>query len=226
MKKKGIIAIGIALFLLIIIVAWLLPQWSMLSHDKLSENEVKELVKERYGGAVQQVETKDEAFIVSFDRTGQLYQLKMNRVSGEIEEIARTEGKKQRLTEQEVKELIQAASLGELQSLTLKEQSGEDVFVSEVVKLGEKREVIVHAVTGQVLSNEIADEQPSRNTILTEDEAINIALQAVEGEVDDVDLENEEDHVFYLIEIETDDEKEAIVEVNAITGESTVTWDE
>lgn len=226
MKKKVISSLGfILLFFIMIIIVWLLLKQFVLPSDELAESEVKQIVEERYGGVIQETENKGKEFIVSFDRAGQMYQLQINRASGEIEEMSRTGEEKKRLTEQEVKELVQTASLGEIDSVNLKEKSGEEVFVAQVVKDGEAREITLHAVTGKVLSNELANEQPPKNTILTEEEAIEIALQAVQGEVDDVDLENEEDHVFYLIEIETGDEKEAIVEVNAITGESTVTWD-
>lgn len=215
----------IVFFLIIIILIWLLIQQFVFTSDQLTEDDVKEIVEERYGGVIQGIENSGKDSIVSFDRAGQIYQLHFNRASGEIKEMSRISGEKKQLTKQEAKELVEAESLGEIHSLNLKEKSGEDVFVTQVVKDGEMREITLHAVTGKIISNELADEQPSKNTILTEEEAIEIALQSVQGEVDDVDLENEDDDVFYLIEIETADEKEAIVEVNAITGESTVTWD-
>ena len=61
---------------------------------------------------------------------------------------------------------------------------------------------------------------------ITEKEAVSIALGVVNGEVDDIDLEERNGVTYYFIEIETDDD-EATVQINAITGDvkSTI-WDD
>ncbi|MFK4997302.1 PepSY domain-containing protein [Bacillus sp. N9] len=64
---------------------------------------------------------------------------------------------------------------------------------------------------------------------MTKAEAIEIALATVQGQVDDVDLEESNGLSYYLVEIEleNDDEREATVHINAITGEVvTITWDD
>lgn len=68
---------------------------------------------------------------------------------------------------------------------------------------------------------------PTPGRIVGEAEAIRLAQQEVPGEVDDVDTEIGEFGVFYLVEIKTADDREAIVQVDAITGSIlSVTWED
>jgi|GEM_PF-5153317 len=69
---------------------------------------------------------------------------------------------------------------------------------------------------------ETENEQP-----ITEDQARGIALERVNGEIDDIDYESSEDGPYFLIEVELDDEREATVQVHAITGKiMTVSWND
>ncbi|WP_020615073.1 PepSY domain-containing protein [Paenibacillus daejeonensis] len=62
---------------------------------------------------------------------------------------------------------------------------------------------------------------------LTEEEAIKIALGQVLGKVEDVELRSNDNGIYYLIEIETPEEREAVIQVNAITGTViSVIWDD
>ena len=71
------------------------------------------------------------------------------------------------------------------------------------------------------------------DSILTEAQAIFIALDTVDperkGEVDDVDLETIDGQIYYFVEVEfdtDDDDDEAVVQINAITGEvGPIVWD-
>lgn len=63
--------------------------------------------------------------------------------------------------------------------------------------------------------------------LLTESAAKEIALKEVGGTVDDIDLESSEDLTYYLVEIETADDREAVVEIHASTGKVlSITWDD
>lgn len=62
---------------------------------------------------------------------------------------------------------------------------------------------------------------------ISEQEAIQIALDTVKGEVDDVDLESSNGQLYYFIEIETADDLEAEIQIHAITGEViSIEWDD
>ena len=62
---------------------------------------------------------------------------------------------------------------------------------------------------------------------MTEAEATAIALEQVPGTVDDIDVESINGVVYFLVEVEGNDGREATVEINAITGEvHSFTWDD
>ncbi|SFP30873.1 PepSY domain-containing protein [Salibacterium halotolerans] len=62
---------------------------------------------------------------------------------------------------------------------------------------------------------------------MTKEQAETIALERVSGTVDDIERESSESGSFFLVEIEREDEREATVQVNSITGEiMSVTWDD
>src|SRR5699024_5152070 len=62
---------------------------------------------------------------------------------------------------------------------------------------------------------------------IDEQEAIQIALNTVKGEVDDVNLESSNGQLYYFIEIETADDLEAEIQIHAITGEViSIEWDD
>ncbi|QHT47713.1 hypothetical protein M662_14890 [Bacillus sp. SB49] len=72
------------------------------------------------------------------------------------------------------------------------------------------------------------ENSPSSETkTISEQEAERLALAEVDGEVDDVDLEENDGTIYYLVEIEQKDEREATVQVHAVTGEvMSVSWDD
>lgn len=76
-------------------------------------------------------------------------------------------------------------------------------------------------------SNDSLPEPEQPPQLLTKSEAAQLALQHIPGEVDDVDWEQSRGTGYYLVEIELDDDREATVQIHAITGEvMSVTWDD
>lgn len=68
---------------------------------------------------------------------------------------------------------------------------------------------------------------PSALGAVSEDEAVRLALQEVPGEADDVETEINESGAFYLVEVKTPDGRDALVQVDAISGSiRSVTWEE
>ena len=71
--------------------------------------------------------------------------------------------------------------------------------------------------------------EPSGNTSngITEQDASDIALKQVKGKVEDVDLKESDGLKYYLVEIESEQDQEATVQIHSITGEVlSITWDD
>lgn len=99
--------------------------------------------------------------------------------------------------------------LGEYQLLI----NGESREITSLTRLSTNEE-------GSPVEEEPTDtEQPEPPpSMLTEQQAIEIALQEVPGTLDDIELEEENGIKVYEVEIEVDDETEAVVVINAYTG--------
>lgn len=68
---------------------------------------------------------------------------------------------------------------------------------------------------------------PNKDQILTKEDAARIALQKVNGTVDDIDLEQSDGLTYFLVEVEREHTKDAIVQINAISGEvMSITWED
>ncbi|EHS58350.1 PepSY domain-containing protein [Paenibacillus kribbensis] len=62
--------------------------------------------------------------------------------------------------------------------------------------------------------------------VITEKEAAQLAAKAVNGTSDDIELHRNEKGLYYLVEVEIKDGREAVVQVNAVSGSiDSVTWE-
>ncbi|MEW9669304.1 PepSY domain-containing protein [Ammoniphilus sp. 3BR4] len=139
------------------------------------------------------------------------------------------------MSKEEVQEFIKNSYQGETTAIDLKG----DQYLIEMNRENVLYNVALDAYTGEVLSLSRIDPKPEDQTeetpnpnneqpkTLTEQEAAEIALKEVNGRVEDVDFETFNDNSFYLVEIETEDDREAVVQIHAITGKVlTITWDD
>ncbi len=74
-------------------------------------------------------------------------------------------------------------------------------------------------------TNEPSSTSPAK--LITQEEAAFIALKRFGGEIDDVEQVEKAGISFYLVEVETGDDREVTVEINAISGEITnLAWED
>lgn len=70
-------------------------------------------------------------------------------------------------------------------------------------------------------------ESNEKGKIITEEEAVTIALSSVSGDVDDIHFEESGDGAYYLVKIEKENGEEGTVQIHAITGEvMSISWDD
>ncbi|WP_052404879.1 PepSY domain-containing protein [Bacillus rubiinfantis] len=150
---------------------------------------------------------------------------------------------------QKARELVEQRYKGEVTSI--KQEKNQYVIEMErahikyEVKLGKEEGEVLAFVKKSGTKDEVKENQappkssqspvnteedgkePQTSVTITEQTATDIALKQVRGTVDDIDLETSGDTSYYLIEIDTADEKEAVVQIHAITGKvMSVTWDD
>ena len=242
MKRKMWISIGagaVVLVVLFFLIGKVFTPDSSLASE-LTEQEAKEIAKERYSGTVKGISQKADQYIIELERETGIYELQINSNTGEISSLKRVkEGiqtkddteseplpKVETLSEEQIKELALKVVNGNIDSLQLVKEGDQQVYQVIVSDQTTKNKLSLDAYTGDVLKKESSaiEVAPKR---LTEEQAKNAALKEVPGTVDDIEAKNVNGMTYYLVEIETNDDREATVEINAITGQiNSLTWDD
>ncbi|MGQ3481178.1 PepSY domain-containing protein [Paenibacillus sp. TY11] len=71
-----------------------------------------------------------------------------------------------------------------------------------------------------------ADKPDPVSLVITEKEAAKLAAKAVNGTSDDIELHRNDKGLYYLVEVEVKDGREAVVQVNAVSGSiDSITWE-
>ncbi|WP_438349464.1 PepSY domain-containing protein [Paenibacillus sp. FA6] len=143
------------------------------------------------------------------------------------------------LSEGEVVQGVLAEYPGEVMSTSLEN----DAYVVQVQMVKGLYELRVDADGGAITSikrleavvpdvieptkKPTTDTDKGSTAVVTRDEAIAISLKQVPGTVEEVEFRGKHESGYYLVEIDTDDGREAVVQVNGITGViMSVTWDD
>lgn len=206
--------------------------------ETLSKSDAKALVEDRYNGQVKEIVLENNQYVIAMDRNEINYELKLDAENGEVifftkksnwngisdqsdpeqPESAKT------LTEIEIQEKILSEIPGELVQFIKINEQGKSQYKVIVQGEGKKTILKVDAQTGEIL---LQKSDIEATVIITEHEAIQIALKQVKGQLNDIELETDDNLPYYLVEIDTNDEREATVQIHAITGEVlSITWDD
>lgn len=238
MKRKNLFwLIGGVLVLAAFFTGILLWQHSTDKSDSITEDKAKEIVTDKYRGTIVDMNQGDGRFTFSLKREQGTYDIVLDANSGEILSVKRTsavekpkeeDNKVSMLSEEEVRNKLTEKVTGTITSIE-KVKSDDGHFYKAKVKDGERETVVtVNAQTGEIEKSEaVKKEEPVKR--LTEEQAITIALMEVAGEIDDVELKVVEGVAYYFVEVEVevDDDKEALVQIHAITGEvKSLTWED
>jgi uncharacterized membrane protein YkoI len=203
--------------------------------------EAKTLISNRYlgeSGEVKNIEEKDGEFLAVLDRENGQYQVSIDAYNGETRSLEKIGTAKEAdtpkeaedpeevklLSEQQITEQLQAAGYSEISSMNSGSSGEQTIFIVEAEKDDQKSQLKINAETGEILKTTPIEEPDIK--ILTEEQAKEIALKTLKGSIDDVDFESINDQPYYLVEIETQDDQEAVIQINAITGKSTISWED
>jgi uncharacterized membrane protein YkoI len=237
MKKKKW-AWLLIIFLLLLLVFY--GSWQMLgsinaSADILSKQEARNLIQHRYEGTVKQITLVGQQYDIELEKQDKLYKIKLDALEGKVLSFSKSESVKTLppnplpvtlLSEEEIKKIILAVAKGTITFFEKTESNGKTIYKAVVKETNKQTTLTVDAITGKILSSTpiIINETSKR---LTEAEAKVLAKKQVTGEVEHIWLETKGSQTYYLVEIETQDDREVIVQIHAITGNViSVSWDD
>ncbi|WP_367076356.1 PepSY domain-containing protein [Paenibacillus pabuli] len=230
---------GIVAVLLVAIVGWWQPWQS--SRVMLSADAAAQAVLEQYPGEIVNSTLKDGTYIMQLRSDTGLYDVQLDAVTATVNAIKRLESNPQAeektlLSREQIKTELRKQTDEQLVSLELVEQQGSPVYLAVLKMKDNRREQwTVDPYNGEKQSSQTLDapaSEPGKENdapqFLSEKEAEQKALARVPGEVDDTELRGTNSgNPYYLVEIDLEDGREAIVQVNAISGAiRSVTWDE
>ncbi|MGE7114544.1 PepSY domain-containing protein [Lysinibacillus sp. NPDC047702] len=221
MKKWLIIS---AAFFIMACIILLFIQNRFFQTEPFSEAEALQHIEAIYNGQVKQTEKRGTDYNMVFARDGAIYTVLLDAASGQVKELELKETeRKALLSEKQIKQLM-ASAYGEVENIKL----NHTIYTVLIENKDTQKELTIDAYTGKILTEKDIQpvKQPEGEGVLSEQQAIKIALQQLNGEIDSVDYEETEDGGYYLVEIETKDE-EAVFQIHAISGKvMSVSWDE
>ncbi|MET3697904.1 uncharacterized membrane protein YkoI [Bacillus oleivorans] len=235
MKKIKGIKIGGAILaaVLIFTVVWQIGQ-AFTSAEPLTKEDASSLVQEKYNSSIIDISEQSDEFHIKFGTDAGEYAVEISREKGEIRNLTKlaqqSPATEKVRTEDEIREQIAQQVKGKIEKVEQK-QEGENLIYTVVVRSETEITTLkIDAYTGETVDTvteaiKQPEEEPAKR--LTESEAVEIALQRVSGKVDDIELEQSGGTIYYLIEIEREEEEDATVQVNALSGEvMSVTWED
>lgn len=235
MKKKITLRAIIAAAVILLIAMGIWKSVSMAtSAEALSEDEVRQIAKERFNGNVVNIKEHDSLYEMMVKLESGLYQVKIDRSSGEVLGVNQKE-KSKPVKEQSKEEIAKTAEeehKGKLTSLEKRTTDKEIVYDAVVEDKSTETKMTINGNTGEIVEEKtekkVSPEPPAEAMkTISESEAVNIALSTVSGEVDDVDFETISGQPYYFVEIENAEDQEANIQIHAITGEvKSIQWDD
>ncbi|WP_462412822.1 PepSY domain-containing protein [Neobacillus sp. Marseille-QA0830] len=228
MKKKSWIWILVIFLLSLTILISILQLTRSPGSKLLTTKEAQNLIQNRYQGTVTQIHFKNDQYLIKMEKEKRIYQIKLNANTGEIVSMVKTEDQtpQQALTETEVRALITEKIKGTIISIKKETQDGKEIYIVSVNEGTQLQSMEVDSVTGTILSTSPTTiTEPSKK--LTEAEAVKLAIEQVDGTVDEVNLETKNNQPYYFVKVKTTDKQEAIVQIHAINRNVvSITWDD
>lgn len=242
MRKKWI---WITFSLIVLVAVIIVVSWKGLSTsaEAITKEEARSIIEERYlNSKVTNINLQKDAYRINMTKDNGEYEVALNAENGEIlslkkvgksgtdsgENDENNENDNNIINEKEIEKILLESS-DEILSLERKLDKEKEIYVAKVKENKEEFTIKVDAETGSIVSKDKVERPKEENAqkAISKEEAVKIALEYVNGTVDDdIETENIGGQTYYLIEIETDDDREATVQVHAITGKATISYDD
>lgn len=219
MKKKILLAIG-AMAAAAVLGLIFSQSLTASAGPNLSPKDVRDKVKAQYPGEVKELELdekgKTSVYEVEIAIDGKEYELKIDGNSGEVLKLDEklTGGTKEQT------DTVQSES-NEDESIKINEKSSdraEDEAGKQPSENADKEKQTAKAPKNEDNEKKQTTKQSKqKQSILTKEEAIDIALEQFSGNIEGVDLDDDDGRLIYEIEIESS-RGEAEIEIDAYTG--------
>ncbi|HDR7530270.1 hypothetical protein DN397_12675 [Bacillus sp. AY1-10] len=183
----------------------------------LSEKQIQSIVSEQYPGKIKSMKliNKEEQdfYKVNLLNEQGSYEIIVDAKNGEIKRAKEKSLKSNTITKEKAEEMALQKVQGEIKHTILEKRNEIEVFVITVETNDKQSKVVeIEKTTGQIQLLE----KPM--TKVTEEQAKEIAVQQVPGNVKGIRLEQKNEKNIYVIQIEKNANENVIVEIEETTG--------
>ncbi|RGO22641.1 hypothetical protein DXB28_05535 [Bacillus cereus] len=216
MKKKW----KVALLLCFVLVSVAFVSQRIISKQGdtiLSEKQIQNIVSEQYPGKIKSMKLVNKGeldfYKVNLSNEQGSYEIIVDAQNGEIKRAKEISLKSNTITKEKAEEMALQKVQGEIKLTILEKRNEIEVFVITVETNDKQSKVVeIEKTTGQIQLLE----KPM--TKITEEQAKEIAVQQVPGNVKRIRLEQKNEKNIYVIEIEKSANVNVIVEIEENTG--------
>ena len=215
--KKWLVAITV-LILVCAVALWFFQDYSV-KEEPLSRKEAIAHIEDLYNGQVKKIEKQGHQYKIELLRDGATYEVAIDASTRQITDLLlKKAAKKRLLSEAQIRTHLIDYAPGEIESLILED----GIYKVKIENERTIKNLTMDAYTGAIISKEDipkeVDKPKKEKTLISRQEAINIALQELKGDVDSVEYKETADGGYYEIEIESDND-EANFKIHGVTGE-------
>ncbi|EJQ93925.1 hypothetical protein IGW_02638 [Bacillus cereus ISP3191] len=183
----------------------------------LSEKQIQSIVSEQYPGKIKSMKLinkeQQDFYKVNLLNEQGSYEIIVDAKNGEIKRAKEKSLKSNTITKEKAEEMALQKVQGEIKHTILGKRNEIEVFVITVETNDKQSKVVeIEKTTGQIQLLE----KPM--TKVTEEQAKEIAVQQVPGNVKGIRLEQKNEKNIYVIEIEKNANENVIVEIEETTG--------
>lgn len=225
MRKKKLIIFIIFLAFVIFLIGRIQPFFG--DDDELSIDEIQRIVESRYAAKIVEVDSfkngGKEMVSVTFENSNGKYRVQIDK-DGKILSLVRMKQADENvgglLDEENAIILVETEKGGKV--LSISEISYQSALFYQVRVQAEKEKLyLINRETNKIT------EQDNKSGIISEERAKEIALNKIAGVISDIDLEEENDAIYYEVEMETEKDKEVKITINGFTGEvHSISWED
>ena len=198
--------------------------------ETVTKEEIQSRIEQMYGGSVSNLIRKKDRYIAQINRQDGLYEIVADTSKGDIISITLLEqAAKQQLpikTKDDIQSIVSSEYEGTIERMVLSSETEQPFYAVDIAKDETLITLTIDALTGSILDSK-KKQTTAEQALISKDQAIIKAKTQLTGEVQYITYEETSDGGYYLIEIESEDDREAVIQVHGVSGEIlSVTWDD
>ena len=197
--------------------------------EAVTKEDIKSRIVQMYGGSVSNLIQKNSQYIAQLERPGGLYEVVADSNGNIISITVLEQTANQQLpikSKESIQAIVSKEYKGTIERIVLSSDSKKPLYSVDISKDETLITLSVDATTGTILDSK-EKESTAEQALIKKQQAITIAKTQLNGEVQYTTYEETADGGYYLIEIESEDDREAVIQVHGVSGEIlSVTWDD